>query len=438
MSEEKSRKIPLPAVAIVCIVLAALAAERFLVESSDEPEQTEQAAESAPAEEAVEEAADPVEEKPPVTLADLPNNPPVSPETATWSTYHGGPALGGYTTVEIPEEPALLWRVQADHGVYHTPVADANGIYFHTLKGHVIAVDFEGGIRWQREFQRPAWNGDGLVPEHFDSPIACFGDRVYVGSIGGRIYAIDSETGEDVWVHDADAPLLGTVNLTEKGELVFVTQDVGALHAISTETGDLLWEGESIDQCDGSPSASGPYIVYGSCAAALHVFSAVDGSLIRNVTFDEESQVAGGVVIAGDALISGSYIGRIYHVNAKTGDIVWTNDSSMTEVFTTPAVNDAWVIVGSDDGNIYGIDRVTGETRWAFESIGMPTSPVIAGNRVIVGADGLLSILDLETGEELWSYEVSDEIAAPAIINGMIVVGSSDGSVAAFGAPRGE
>ena len=61
-------------------------------------------------------------------------------------------------------------------------------------------------------------------------------------------------------------------------------------------------------------------------------------------------------------------------------------------------------------------------------------SPVIARDKVVVGAGGVLSLLSVESGEELWSFEVSDEISSPSIIEGMIIVGSDDGSLSAFGA----
>ena len=63
-------------------------------------------------------------------------------------------------------------------------------------------------------------------------------------------------------------------------------------------------------------------------------------------------------------------------------------------------------------------------------------SPVIAQDKVVVCAGGVLSLLALETGEELWSFEVSDEISSPSIIEGMILVGSDDGSLSAFGTPE--
>ncbi|HIA48817.1 MAG TPA: hypothetical protein EYN96_12830, partial [Candidatus Hydrogenedentes bacterium] len=136
----------------------------------------------------------------------------------------------------------------------------------------------------------------------------------------------------------------------------------------------------------------------------------------------------------GDSAFVGSHSGRLFHTNLNTGEIVWFNEDSYDEIFETPAVGPDFVVFSSYDGNVYGLSRETGKRIWTFETDGVPTSPVIAGDKVVVTSDGILSLLRLATGEEVWSYEISDETSSPAIINGMIVIGSDDGTVAAFGA----
>ncbi len=427
MSEGSKLKIPAPAIAIALIVVAALLAERYLIAKRPSPT-------PAPAVVAEPDPVPEIEEVKSIATGVVPDEPKVTPVAKTWSTYHGNTDLAGYTDISLPESLRVLWRVQAEHGIYHTPVADENGIYIHTLKGVVYGLTFDGEERWKRTFERPALNGDGMEPQHLDAPISCIDGQVYVSSIGGEIFALDAETGETLWLFDAETPILGTINRTGAGDLVFIDQADGSIHALNPDTGETTWKGEPIDRCDGSPSTAGDYIVYGSCAAALHLFSAKDGTLIRNIELDPDSQVAGGVAIAGDSLFSGSHSGFVFRANAKSGDVIWMNESSMAEVFSTPAVSESLIVVGSLDGMVYALDRDTGEERWAFETIGLPTSVAIAKDEVIVASDGVLYRLSLETGEERWQYEVSDEVAAPAIINGMIVVGSSDGTIVAFGA----
>lgn len=364
---------------------------------------------------------------------------PVAQGDAEWSTYHGGPSLVGAVDTSLPDTPTRLWRFQTDASVYKTPIACGQGIYFTTDKGGVFALDLSGKELWSKKLMRePSANGEPRE-ERLDAPAACFESTLLVGSGSGTLYAFDAATGDEQWTYDVGGPVLGTANyqpasLTVGSDRLFILgQSDGTLHAVDFKTGAPIWQTESIDRCDGSPAVGQDSIVFGSCAAALHVFSTADGELMRNIEIDADSQVAGGVAIVGDSVFSGSHSGKLIHANARTGETLWINEDSQDEIFTTPAVNDAWVVFAAYDGIVYALDHATGTKQWTFDTSGLPYSPVIAGDKVIVSADGILYFLRLKTGEKLWSYEISDEISSPAIVNRMVVVGGEDGTVTAFG-----
>jgi outer membrane protein assembly factor BamB len=443
MSKETKKKIPGPFIAVVIIALA-WAGYQFWP-SSGGPDDTTKTA-----------AVDPPESETPVeTEPSTPGQPPSAdgPDSTAsesyetegdqWSTYHGGPALTGAIDVTLSEEPELLWRFQADSSVYFAPVKDDEHIFFATNKGGVYALDFEGNEVWSKHYFREPYRDGRPRPERFDAPISCFGDTVLVGAIRGLLYAFDTKTGENKWTYDAEGPILGTANFhdpsdAEGDEQVFIIgQGDGALHFIELATGKKIRITEANDRCDGSPSIRGDHIVYGSCAAALHVYSATDGKKIKDVPLDDESQVAGGAAVAGGSAFVGSHSGRLFNIHVERGETLWTNDDSEDEIFETPAVNKDYVVFSSFDGSVYALDRETGKKIWSFDTEGLPTSPVIAGDKVVVTSDGILFLLGLTDGEVIWRYEISDEVSSPAIINGMIVVGSEDGIVSAYGSPAG-
>lgn len=141
-------------------------------------------------------------------------------------------------------------------------------------------------------------------------------------------------------------------------------------------------------------------------------------------------------MVDGSAFV-GSHSGRLFNIHIESGETLWTNDDSEDEIFETPAVDKDYVVFSSFDGFLYALDRETGKKIWSFDTEGLPTSPVIAGDKVVVTSDGILFLLGLTDGEVIWRYEISDEVSSPAIINGMIVVGSEDGIVSAYGSPAG-
>lgn len=375
--------------------------------------------------------------KPP-TVAKVATDLPVTP----WSTYHGDSSLTGATTAVLPDTPSRLWQFQAGGQVINPPVSDADRLFFNTYKGKIFALDFSGEKVWEKQLLRDAKEDGTPVFERIEAPSACFGTTLLIGTTHDELLAFDTKTGDDRWTYDVGDTILGTVNLhhdaaTNTDRVFVIGQGAGVLHAIDLATGVLLWETEGVERCDGSPSVGNDAIVFGSCAAALHVYSTQDGALLRNIETADQAQIAGGAALVGDSIFSGSYSGALIHANLKTGETIWTNTDSTDEVFTTPAVNDAWVVFGSRDGIVYALDRKTGTQQWQFDSAGDASSPVLTADKVAFSSQGKLYLLRLATGEKLWSFEVSDEITSPAIINNMLVVGSSDGTVTAFGAAAG-
>jgi outer membrane protein assembly factor BamB len=366
-----------------------------------------------------------------------PSDEPVEP-VENWTTYHGGPGLHGVSNASIPDKPVVLWRFQSDSAVYQPPVHSNDLVIFASRKGGVYALDEWGNEVWSKRNIQFGTRRDGRPRiERFDAPISIHNETVFVGSLEGNLYALDVFTGNEKWKFFTDAPILGTANfyVTADGqELIYIiNQSEGNLFAIDFQTGKEAWRSDFVAQCDGSPSVVGDKVVYGSCANALHIFSATDGTLLSEIVLDEDSQVASGVALVGDSVFSGAHSGRLFHADLNTGQIFWINESSEDEIFSTPAVNSSLVIFGSLDGFFYALDRMTGNLEWSFETDGIPVSPVIAGEKVIACSDGTLYLLDINTGKEIWSYEVSDEISSPGMFQDMILVGADDGTVTAFG-----
>ena len=63
------------------------------------------------------------------------------------------------------------------------------------------------------------------------------------------------------------------------------------------------------------------------------------------------------------------------------------------------------------------------------------SSPAVANGVVYVGSDdGNVYALNASTGAKLWSYTTGSYVdSSPAVANGVVYVGSSDGNVYAFG-----
>lgn len=441
MTDQKSVNLSGPAIAIAVIVLGAIAAEYWFIPDREPatPSVTVEPV-SAPAQS----NAAPPSPPPPVSTPDAaPATATASenvevPLATTWSTYHGGTDLTGKTKLNVSQKPAKRWQYFAEGAVNQAPVGDGNGVYIATRSGNLVALDLEGKERWTKVIMGSGRNGTP-APERFEAPLSLHNGTLFIGSMAGIVHAVDSQTGEPRWQYDVNGEILGAVNFhpaespSDPGRLFVIERVDGALHCISHDAGTQLWRTDNISRCDGSAAVGNGLVVFGSCACAFHAYGAVDGRRMQNIDLGPDCQVASGPALVGDDIFCGSRLGHFFRANIRTGKIVWTNKDSQKELFTTPAVGDTLVFYGSDDKHIYAVDRETGVQKWKHKTDGTPTSPVIAADQLLFGADGVLIALALDTGEEVWSHEVSDSISSPSVINDLIIVGSEDGTVVAFG-----
>lgn len=365
-------------------------------------------------------------------------------EPVAWPTYHGNPSLDGVADMALPDTLSLRWQYDAGAQVYNTPVSSGDRIAFADSKGVVHVLNRDGEKVWSEALTEAAADGRPPQPALLDAPLAIFEDTLVACSGRGLVVAWNLRDGTRRWTNDSKHPVLGTPTFAKpmidgvpQPRLYFIDQGEGVLVSLDFATGEKLWTSKGVSRCDGSPAASDKHVAFGSCAAAVHIFSAVDGTLEREIPLDEDSQVAGGVVLLGELLYTGSRSGRFVHANAATGDIIWNNDDCDGEAFSTPAVAAERIVFGANDAYLYCLDRKTGSLVWKKKLEDTPSSAIIVRDKILVSALGKLHLLRLSDGEPLWSYAVSDDITAPGVAGDLVLVGGDDGTVTAFGGKIG-
>ena len=160
----------------------------------------------------------------------------------------------------------------------------------------------------------------------------------------------------------------------------------------------------------------------------------------RNWAYTTGGQVYSSPAVADGTVYIGSYDGNVYALDAATGHIRWTYTTSGT-VDSSPAVADRTVYVGSDDGNVYALDAATGHVRWTYATGGLAIAakPVVAGGTVYIGSDDhKVYALDAATGHVRWTYTTGDQVfSSPAVAGRTVYIGSDDHKVYALDAATG-
>ena len=110
-------------------------------------------------------------------------------------------------------------------------------------------------------------------------------------------------------------------------------------------------------------------------------------------------------------------------------------------VESSPDVANGTVYVGSNDGNVYALDAITGHVDWTAPTGGaVASSPSVVNGLVYVGSnDGSVYALDATTGKEIVQTMTGGPvISSPSVVNGVVYVGSNDGGLYALDANTGK
>jgi outer membrane protein assembly factor BamB len=120
-------------------------------------------------------------------------------------------------------------------------------------------------------------------------------------------------------------------------------------------------------------------------------------------------------------------------LDAATGRLLWTREfiarkpDELSICISAPVIAAGFVVASSGDGQIFGIDTLTGEIRWVAPPIaGYPTGDFRAlalSNEIVVASSnsGFATGIDVATGAIRWSRQIDGaslafHVAADAVI----------------------
>jgi outer membrane protein assembly factor BamB len=151
------------------------------------------------------------------------------------------------------------------------------------------------------------------------------------------------------------------------------------------------------------------------------------GSLAQRWTAKTGGAVYSSPAVANGVVYVGSYNGKVYALNASTGASVWTAATGGA-VWSSPAVANDVVYVGSLDGKVYAWNASTGAKLWTALTYGaIYSSPAVANGVVYVGSDDTrVYALNASTGHRLWTFTTEGFVGSPPdVAGGVLYVGST-------------
>ncbi|HET9660453.1 MAG TPA: PQQ-binding-like beta-propeller repeat protein [Thermomicrobiales bacterium] len=311
---------------------------------------------------------------------------------------HGFEPGGAIVSLD-PATGAERWRADIDEAPSSSPIIESGVVYagigsLVSGRSAVYALDAaSGAVLWRTDVSNnelPATPVDGVT---------LGGNALFVNRADGELLALDAATGQERWSKDLQKPPRGAPAVA--GETVYVSTgfDGAAILALDAATGDERWRVEAP-----SNPVTGPVVVdevmfvpYGD--GNLVAFDAASGAerwRATGGTPDSLGPPSPGLPLVADGAVYVSSIGfggaTTLAFDAATGAELWqlaTGDFSAGP----PALVNGVLLVGSDSGELLGIDPVAGVEVWRLaipNDIHLSlthTDPPLAGNAIYVTDD---------------------------------------------------
>ncbi|EMA59662.1 PQQ enzyme repeat domain protein [Halorubrum lipolyticum DSM 21995] len=270
------------------------------------------------------------------------------------------------------------------------------------------------------------------------------------GLLGGCV----GPRGDDSGSHPVSEPV------TEWPSFRGDRYNTGFARGVSPTSADpsVEWTYDADGPFWGSPVVADGAVFVGNADGTVYAFDAATGE--ERWTFATDNRIEGSPAYADGTVYVGSYDTRVYAIDADSGEATWRRDlGGLIRGSPTVVGETAYIGVGchnlacavyaeesdapsaTDDGWVYALDTVTGETDWRY-GVGdeVVSTPAVDDDTVYVGAsDDTFYALDAGSGEEVWTYDVGDMVwSSPTLAFDTVYFGDWNGIVHAVDAASGE
>lgn len=265
--------------------------------------------------------------------------------------------------------------------------------------------------RWSTELS-------GLGPSA--RPVVAAG-RVLVPT-SGALVALDLETGEERWRHGQEQPW-SSAPAVRNGTVYVGFADERAFVALDVETGDEQWRLETRGSIKAAPTFDHDYdtLFLGDDTGRIYRIDATTGDVtLRGEVFGPVT-----ALVQGRSLLVGTESGEVYELFVHHEEFTGLWRRKVDGWVTTITTHNGDIYVGTFGGPVYRLQdgAEVGSSQWEVEH--GPTHLAATGRHVVGSYGGGLQTFDARTGSIDWEREGRYD-AAPAIAGDTVYIGGGE------------
>ena len=251
-------------------------------------------------------------------------------------------------------------------------------------------------------------------------------DQIYVGISERNLLSLDSVDLTTNWTFPTDQGVWSEPVIVDD-VLYFASLD-HFVYALDANTGEEIWRLDLHGAAPGTPFHHNGHLYVGSFARKIYDIS-LDGQILAE--YVTQDWVWGAPTVVDDVLYAADLSGMVYALNVADGGFVesWSAKITDSAIRATPVVSGDYVIVGARDRKLYWLNRSAGnlvedeatvENVQNFriremageilsdmlviepsETLDIPEPYVIVSS---VANEELLSAFAISSGERMWWY----------------------------------
>ena len=160
--------------------------------------------------------------------------------------------------------------------------------------------------------------------------------------------------------------------------------------------------------------------------------------------------VGGGIAFSDGRVIAASGYGRVFSLDAASGDIVWLREME-APMTGSPTVKDGRIFVSSNNNEVFALDFESGRTDWTDQAIaeparvlGSPSAAAVEDLVVVPYSSGEIIAYLASNGRRLWNdalsrpgrftpiSSINDIAARPVLASGLVIAANQSGVTAAI------
>lgn len=338
-----------------------------------------------------------------------------------------------------------VWTYHAPANVVLTPATDGKLVIFGNSIGEVQALDIkDGSKKWTFKTKGAIYSSPAIAESIESSSMKSAntaGAIVVLGSGDGNIYALQINTGKQIWKFNTRAAVLGSPVI--QNNVVYIGGSDNHFRALDLKTGKQLWAFNDVaGSIVGKPLLYDGKVIFGSWGRFLYALNQTNGQLVWKWSNGHPNRMFSPAMctpVAHNGVVYVAAPDRVLNaINANNGISLWRNKESTVRE-SIGISEDGSMIFGktmNDEIVAYKTQTTDPGIAWrlnmGFGYEHVPSMLIAKDNQVFFGTrNGVVYAFDPKLRETVWAHKIDNSMinTVNVISKNELLVATMDGVV---------